>query len=226
MNETNTPVRALRTLHIEGLDLAGKSTVCRVLRDRWGAEMRVNSILPPGANAIHAEAERLRKADALPAAPLGGLYYAAMMRDIELYKPPSGPVVQDSSLILRSIAFHSVFGDPALADAFRAWLPRHPRFGATVVIRASDEVRRKRLEGRCSRHNDNPEDFLIVRDPAGFHCMEDILMETAEREFGATVVDTSFLERDGEKARIADLLLSKMPSNNEQRTANCFDLPV
>ena len=209
--DMNEPLRALRTLHIEGLDLAGKSTVCRVLRDRWGAEMRSNSIVPPGANTIHVEAERLRKADAMPAAPLGGLYYAALLRDLELYEPPAGPVVQDSSLILRSIAFHTVFGDPALADAFRALLPRHPRFGATVVIWASDEVRRMRLEGRCSRHNDNPEDFLIVRDPDGFHRMQDVLFETAEREFGATLVDTSFLERDGEKQRIADLLLSKLP---------------
>ena len=208
----STPPSAPRTLHIEGLDLAGKSTICRTLRDRWNAEMRTNSILPPGTNSIHTEAERLRKADAFPAAPLGGLYYGALLRDLELYRPPTGLVVQDSSIILRSIAFHSVFGDPALADAFRALLPRHPRFGATIVVWASDNVRRMRLEGRCSRHNDNPEDFLIVRDPNGFQRMQDILFETAEREFGATFVDTSFLERDGEKARVADLLLSKLPS--------------
>ena len=200
------------TLHIEGLDLAGKSTVCRLLRDRWGAELRTNSILAPGANSIHVEAERLRKVDALPIEPLGGLYYAALLRDLELYEPPKGRIVQDSSLILRSIAFHEVFGSRALAAAFRALLPRHPRFGATVVIHASDEVRRKRLEGRCSRHNDNPEDFLIVRNPDGFHRMEDVLVETAVSEFGATLVDTSSLEQEGEKERIVSLLLSKIHS--------------
>ena len=207
------------TLHIEGLDLAGKSTVCRLLRDRWGAEMRLNSILPPGANTIHAEAERLRKSDVLPAEPLGGIYYAALLRDLELYEPPAGRVVQDSSLILRSIAFHEVFGSRALASAFRALLPRHPRFGATVVIQASDEVRRMRLEGRCSRHNDNPEDFLIVRDPDGFHRMEDVLVETAVSEFGATLVDTSSLERDGEKDRIVSVLLSMIPATGHPQTA-------
>lgn len=207
----NDPPLALRTLHVEGLDLAGKSTICRVIRDRWNAELRANSLLPPGSNAIHAEAERLRKDDALPAAPLGGVYYAALLRDLELYSPPSATIVQDSTILLRSIAFHSVFGDPALARAFRDLLPRHPRFGATVVVRASDEVRRSRLMGRCSRHHDNPEDFLVVRDPDGFHRMEDILVETAEREFAASVVDTSSLERDGEKERIADLLLARLP---------------
>lgn len=208
----NPPIQTRATLHVEGLDLSGKSTVCRLLRDRWGAEMRVNSLLPPGVNTIHVEAERLRKADAIPAAPLGGLYYGALLRDLELYDSPSGPVVQDSSLILRSIAFHTVFGDPALAEAFRALLPRHPRFGATVVLWASDEVRRMRLEGRCSRHNDNPEDFLVIRDPKGFHRMQDVLFETAERAFGATLFDTSFLERDGEKDRVVSLLLSMLPS--------------
>lgn len=207
-----SPIHTNATLHVEGLDLSGKSTVCRLLRDRMGAEMRVNSLLPPGVNTIHVEAERLRKADAIPAAPLGGLYYAALLRDLELYDSPSGPVVQDSSLILRSIAFHSVFGDPALAEAFRALLPRHPRFGVTVALWASDDVRRLRLEGRCSRKNDNPEDFLIMRDPDGFHRMQDVLFETAEREFGATVVDTSSLERDGEKDRVVTLLASMIPS--------------
>lgn len=206
----NEPSRALRTLHIEGLDLAGKSTVCRVIRERCGAEYRANSLLSQGINTIHAEADRLRKADALPAATLGGVFYAALLRDLELYEVPAGPVIQDSSLILRSIAFHSVFGDPALADAFRALLPRHPRFGATVMLWASDDVRRKRLEGRCSRHNDNPEDFLVAKDPDGFHRMEHVLFETAERYFGAAIVDTSSLERDGEKERVADLLLSRL----------------
>lgn len=203
---------AHRTIHVEGLDLAGKSTVCRVLRDHLGAEMRVNSLLPPGANSIHADAERLRKSDAVSSAALGGMYYAALLRDLELYNPPAETVIQDSSLILRSIAFHSVFGDPKLADAFRALLPRHPRFGATVVTMATDEVRLKRLEGRCSRRNDNPEDFLIVRDPAGFHRMEDVLVETAKREFNAIVVDTSFLEREGEKERVASKLASLLPA--------------
>lgn len=202
------PVQSRTTLHIEGLDLSGKSTLCRLLRDRMGAEMRVNSLMPPGVNSIHAAAERLRKADAIPAAPLGGIYYAALLRDLELYELPSSPVVQDSSLILRSIAFHSVFGDRALAEAFRALLPRHPRFGATVVLWASDEVRRSRLEGRCSRRNDNPEDFLVIRDPDGFHRMQDVLFETAQREFGATLVDTSFLEREGEKDRMVASLVS------------------
>ena len=56
--DMNSSIQSPLTLHIEGLDLAGKSTVCRILRDRWHAEMRNNSLLPPGANSIHAEAER------------------------------------------------------------------------------------------------------------------------------------------------------------------------
>ncbi len=195
------------TLHIEGLDLAGKSTVCRKIVEKTGMEHRHNSIL--ASNPVHDQAEILRKKDLLSPAGLGWIFLGTLLYDLEHYEAPAAPVVQDSTILLRSIAYHSVFGDPGLADRFRDLLPRHPRFTATCILQASDEVRLRRLEGRCSRHNDNPEDFLICRDPKGFHRMEDILIETAAEHFHAVVVDTSNLEQDGEKDRVADLILQK-----------------
>ena len=195
------------TIHVEGLDLAGKSTVCRYLVAKSGAQHRNNTLL--SSSPIHVQAELLRKRDLLDPAGLGWIYYGCMLFDLENYVVPDAPVVQDSTILLRSIAYHEVFGDRALAAKFRMLLPRHPRFAYSCVLVASDEVRLSRLEGRCSRHNDNPEDFLIRRDPAGFHEMERILVETAREHFGAETIDTSFLEQEGEKDRVADLILEK-----------------
>ena len=195
------------TIHVEGLDLAGKSTVCRLLAARLGAEHRHNSIL--AENPVHAAADSLRTRDLLETGPLGWVFYGALLYDLAYYAPPDGPVVQDSTVLLRSIAFHEVFGDKAVAEKFRTLLPRHPRFTRSFVLTASDAVRLKRLEGRCSRHNDSPEDYLIRRDPDGFHRMERLLMDLAAEHFGAEVIDSSNLEREGGKEEVVGLILEK-----------------
>ncbi len=195
------------TIHVEGLDLAGKSTVCRLLAARLGAEHRRNSILAD--NPVHAQADALRFRAILEDGPLGWLFYGALLYDLDNYAPPEGPVIQDSTIILRSIVFHECFGDKALAAKFRTLLPRHPRFTKSFVLTASDEVRLKRLEGRCSRHNESPEDFLIRKDPDGFHRMESLLVETAAAYFGAEVIDSSNLEREGGKDEVVNLILEK-----------------
>ena len=207
-----TPVRLYspRTIHIEGLDLAGKSTTCRMLRDFLKAEYRHCSLLPD--NPIYDFASALHVAQKVKTETAGGIFLGSVMRDLERYAPPDHPVVQDSTSVLRSIAYHAVIGDPGLADAFRELLPRYPRFGASFVLWSSHEVRLRRLEGRISRHHDTPEDYFIRDFPDKFNRMQDIIIETAKEWFGAEVVDTSNMEQEGEKERLVALLASKLPS--------------
>jgi len=214
MNETtaNAPVRPYSplTLYVEGLELAGKSTLCRLLRDRLQAEYRHCAFLPD--NPIYDCGSALHVGRKVRSDTLGGIFLGSVMRDLERYAPPDHPVVQDSTSVLRSIAFHSVVGDPGLADAFRAILPRCPRFGASFVLRSSMEVRLRRLEGRISRHHDLPKDMLVRDAPEKFGRMQDIMIETAVDWFGAEIVDTSNMEQEGEKERLVEYLVSKLPS--------------
>ena len=198
------------TIHIEGLDLAGKSTTCRMLTDYLKAEYRHCSLLPD--NPIYYFASDLHVKQKVKTETAGGIFLGSVMRDLERYTPPDHPVVQDSTSVLRSIAYHSVIGDPGLADAFRSLLPRYPRFGASFVLWSSHEVRLMRLEGRISRHHDTPEDYFIRDFPDKFNRMQDIIIETAREWFGAEVVDTSKMEQEGEKERLVALLASKLPS--------------
>ena len=199
-----------KTIHIEGLDLAGKSTTCRMLRDFLKAEYRHCSLLPD--NPIYQFASDLHVAQKVKTETAGGIFLGSVMRDLERYTPPDHYVVQDSTSVLRSIAYHAVIGDPGLAEAFRELLPRYPRFGASFVLWSSNEVRLKRLEGRISRHHDTPEDYFIRDFPDKFNRMQDIIIETAGEWFGAEVIDTSEMEREGEKERLIALLASKLPS--------------
>ena len=193
------------TIHVEGLDLAGKSTICRFIRDSFGFQLRNNILVSD--NPTIRETDYLRKNGLMDDASLGRRYYDALKYDLEHYSDGSERIVQDSTIIVRSIAFHSVLGDPDLAESFRQLLPLHPRFTKSVVLVASDEVRLKRLEGRCSRKNDSPEDYLIKSNPDVFHRMENIIIDLVVNRFGGAIIDSSNMEQDGEKDRIARKIL-------------------
>ena len=199
-----------KSIHIEGLDLAGKSTVCRYLEKMGNFSKRNNTLLPPGCNPLHAAADKLRKQDLCSNGDLGWLYYGALLLDFKDYdKHTTDLMLQDSTIIARSIAYHAVFGDKELSKKFRDLLPEHPKFSFSCLLKSTASVRLKRLEGRISRHNDNPEDFLIKTDPAGFFKMEDILAEIVISHFNGIIIDSSNLEQEGEKERIASFIMEK-----------------
>jgi thymidylate kinase len=179
-------------LHFEGLDLAGKSTLCRRLarqaRGTWA--IRHNALTVD--NPVYDLADRLRKAG-LPAETVGWLYHAALLLDLDRYQKSSTPTIQDSTILLRSLAFHRVQGNRALVDRLEELFDRHPRFDRSFVCVASHEVRLRRLAIR-RKENLGPEDLLVRDEPARFFAMERVLVDYAERKWGATVLDTSRLE--------------------------------
>lgn len=178
---------------IEGLDLAGKSTVCRRFAEQSRFEWRIQSNALTGNNPLYQLADRLRKEAAFKAETLGHLYYASLLADLELFCQPQDHVIQDSTVILRSLAYHTVNETPALPSLFEALLARHPKFDHAYVCSASREVRLARLKIR-RKANLGPEDFLVRDDPDRFYAMEECLIDHATKAFGAKVIDTSNLE--------------------------------
>ena len=196
----------------EGLDLSGKSTLCRALRDRLGWEMRRNSLLPPGSNPAHERAEQSRLGRAASDAEIGKMYLEALRADLENFRPSGHPVIQDSTLVLRSIAHHDAAGNDELAAAFRAFLPLHPRPLLAVVCKTSREVRLRRLEGRVSRRNDADEDYIVRDDPERFARMEATLEQAAREQFNARILDTSRLEDSGHRASLIEEIIRLLPA--------------
>lgn len=176
-------------LHFEGLDLAGKSTVCRRFceqaRGTW--TVRHNSLITN--NRVYVLADELRRVGHAPE-PIGWLYHAALLFDLEQFEQPATDTLQDSTILLRSLAFHRVAGTTDLTDRFEVLLDRHPRFSRSFVLVADHETRLARLAIRRPQ-NLGPEDFLVRDDPQRFFAMERVLVDYAERNFAATVVDTS-----------------------------------
>lgn len=177
-------------IHFEGLDLAGKSTVCRLIRDHARGEWQIrhNSLIHD--NPAYLLADKLRRENTNSLEPIGWLYHAALLIDLERYKPSKENIIQDSTILLRSLAFHKTNNTPRLAECFEALTDSHPRFDYSFVLVANHKTRMERLRKRRPQ-NLGPEDFLVRDAPVKFYEMENLLIENATRYFGAIKLDTS-----------------------------------
>jgi thymidylate kinase len=176
-------------VHFEGMDLAGKSTATRLFAEQSGETwaVRQNSMDPN--NPLFLLADSMRKDDAYSAETLGNLYVAALMADIEKFERPTTNTIQDSTILIRSMAYHAINRTPRIVEAFTAILPTHPRFDTSFVFTASIDARQGRLKQRM---RDNPEevapdDLMVLRSPGKFMAMEKV------SAFGATLINTSEL---------------------------------
>jgi cytidylate kinase len=128
---------------------------------------------------------------------LGNLYIAALMGDIRSFKWPDKNTIQDSTIILRSIAYHMVNGTPRIGEVLIDLLPKHPKFDASFVFTASIEERIKRLQQRISKapQEVSDEDMMVIK-PEKFMAMEAALIDASKMAFHSVIVDTSTLTPD------------------------------
>jgi thymidylate kinase len=195
-------------IHIEGMDLAGKTTATHNFIDRTGRDwdVRRNSIVPE--NPIYLLADSLRRADAYDAEVLGNLYVAALMGDIRTFEWPDKDTIQDSTILLRSIAFHTVKGTPRIVEVLQEWAPKHPKFDASFVFTADIETRLRRLQSRMDNQPEqvSPEDLLVRDKPEMFMAMEAALIDLARNSFHSVIIDTSTLTPDAVVQKMFDEL--------------------
>lgn len=195
-----------RYVHFEGMDLAGKSTATRLFAEASGTDwaVRRNSLDPN--NPLFLLADSLRKDDAYSAETLGNLYVAALMADIERYEQPEVDTIQDSTILLRSLAYHTVNRTPRVADALQGLIPSHPQFDRSFVFTASIDSRQGRLQERMRTNPEEvaPDDLMVLRKPEKFMAMETCLVDLAQTAFHATVIDTTELNPAEVCGRIMD----------------------
>lgn len=194
-------------IHIEGMDLAGKSTATAALGKKFDASVRHNSLVP--ANEIYDLADRLRRAGDVGLATLGHLYVASLARDLELLRPVSEAVVQDSTILLRSAAFYRVLGDLRLVRDLTSMVETHPLFGVGIVLTASIEARVERLKmrARLSHEEVAADGLAVLRSPHKFLAMESALIDYATTRFDAHVIDTSNLS----PTEVVDRIMHHVP---------------
>jgi len=197
-------------VHVDGMDLAGKTTATNGFMKQTGLEWEIRRNRLSLQNPIHDLADALRKDEVYDPEVIGNLYYAALMADIRGFRRPTINTIQDSTIILRSIAFHTVRNTPRLPEMFRDLMKEHPKFDASFVFTADIEHRRKRLEKRMRETPEqvSAEDMMVITKPEKFLAMEACLVDVARANLRSVVIDTSQLS----PAEVVSIMQSNVPT--------------
>lgn len=179
-------------IHFEGMDLSGKSVVAKRLTElnpEW--ELRRGSLLTE--NPIYQLANSMLKRGQCEEITLGYLYLCALRYDLNNFIWPVRPTVQDSTIFLRSLVYHTEKNTPGVLEGFRDLILEHPRFSASFMLTASIVARKDRLRKRMleSPGELSAGDMLVITDPVAFQKREDRLITLAQKYFNSEIVDTT-----------------------------------
>lgn len=180
-----------RYVHIEGVDLSGKTSVSKALVEQQTEEWQIRAaILTDTPNPLRDLADQLCEESAYGNDTIGLAYAAALKADLDSFRRPEINTVQESTILLRSLAYHAINGNTLVLHVFEDLAMQHPTFDHSFMLTASREARLARLAQRA--HNTD-HDLLIVRDPKRFFKMEDCIKDYSEALFGTVTIDTTDL---------------------------------
>jgi hypothetical protein len=182
-------------IHFDGMDLAGKSSAGENFIASFGGDWDIRRNRITLENPIHNFADNLRREEVYDAEVLGNLYFVALMADIRNFTWPTKDTIQDSTLILRSLAYHTVRRTPKLPEMIIDLFQVHPQFDFSFVFTANIETRIERLKKRIieSPWDISAEDMMVIKKPEMFMAMDNCLVNMAQLHFKSKVIDTSFL---------------------------------
>ena len=184
-------------VHIEGMDLAGKTTATKAVQQFLGNDSKIRRNSLCGKSHFHAIVDQLRISNVVPEADLGWLYLKVLEDDIRNFEQPFGHTIQDSTILLRSLAYHKCKKNTEIVEELLKLVKVHPRFDCSLVLTASIEKRQERL---LERQRSNPEevaedDLMVLKNPKGFLLMERYLVEFSLEFFDSVIIDTTDLSK-------------------------------
>jgi thymidylate kinase len=208
-----------RVVLIEGLDLAGKSTLVRNLQaelTRRGIPVRVsrNALCPD--NPIAALADQLRRDPDAGLVETGALFLAAHLWDARHFIPPPDSIIHlQDSCWLRTLAYHTWKDTPAIPEQLARAARYFPRFDAAVFLTAGIEERQRRL---AQRERDQPgsndaNDHLVQSHPQGYLRLEELLWQLTHLYTKATRFETTGIPGD----RLVPLVLEMLVQGRGER---------
>jgi thymidylate kinase len=207
-----------RVVLIEGMDLAGKSTLVRNLQAELtgrGISVRVsrNALCPE--NPIAAVADELRRDPAAGLLETGASFLASHLWDARHFVAPApGTIHIQDSCWLRTLSYHIVRGTPQIPELLRRAMPTFPRFDAAIFLTAGIAERRRRLQQREHERpgsNDHG-DHAVVRDPELFREFDISLWRRARWLVGAVRVDVTELSEQSLVLRAMQIIEPRLKS--------------
>lgn len=205
---------------IEGLDLAGKSTLTRNLvkqlkDDGYSVSYSKNALVPN--NPIALKADILRKEADAGLLESGALFLAAHLYDIKTFQYPVKHTVhvQDSSW-LRTSAYHSLHNTRWIPEFLKNISIYQPKFDVVIYLTASSKVRRQRVLQREIESGENDKaDYMAWFNPEKVEKHDRLLLEkTLEYYPHAHKIDTSNISAQQVKGKVLELIQSHLKDIN------------
>lgn len=194
-------------LHIEGMDLAGKSTISNKIADNSVLEWVINDKKLNQSNPLYDFALEQGKKDIHNSDTMGYLYLAALMEDLRIFKHETN-IIQDSTLLLRSLNYYKTLGkNDDLVNAFSLLVLKHPKPNKSFYLTADINTRRNRLENRIlsTPKKITTMDMLIKNDPKKFIWLDKSLMDLSVNYFNSYIIDTSKMSDTEVVEKIMDI---------------------
>lgn len=175
-------------LLIEGVDLAGKSTIVKKLAEKKDLKVNHSSLTPP--NPILNIAKEIDKDGS---EWIGHLYVEALKWDLDHFTKPKEDTIQDSTILLRSLAYNTAANYSDVTNKLESMAFKHPLFDKVFILTASLEARVNRLRKRMENHPHRVtvNDLKIIRDPQFFVKMEEAMIRYATFFFKPIIIDTT-----------------------------------
>jgi thymidylate kinase len=208
-----------RLVLVEGLDLAGKSTLIqgleRLFRDNgWLVEVSHGDLCPN--NPVAKVTRQMMRWDPGFSKEEGApLFLASHLWDERHFVPPTEPGrihIQDSCA-LRSLAFERVLGQEFYARRLAAAVDRLPDFHAAYALTASMNSRVQRFSQRAE--NDLHDSFMLS-DPVRFAQVDAELLRLTTSRFQARLICTDELDPEALLALVWNDLNRKFGGLNQR----------
>lgn len=179
-------------LHIEGMDLAGKSTIAKMIAEKSDTDWIIYNNCLSQNNCIHEFEREVRFKKIYDDEIYGYLHYVSLLADIKAFNLTEN-VIQDSMLLLRSINYHNEKNNNDLVQLFKELVPMHPIPNMSVYLTASIDSRQRRLLKRIESNSKQltKNDALILNNPDQFEKRDRGLMELSQTYFNSIVLDTT-----------------------------------
>lgn len=174
----------------EGVDLSGKSSLIKKLKDELLKDWitRHMSLLD-----FNPALEIARNTPKDGSEEIGYIYLSALHYDLENYQSQEKNILQDSSILFRSLAYNSASRFNEITKRFEKLIEYHPVFDKIFLFTAKPEERLKRLFKRMNKNEDRVtrNDKLIITNPDFFARMERELVKYLQDFSNPIIIDTS-----------------------------------
>lgn len=190
----------MKTILIEGLDLAGKTTLCKKILEKYPDKFIYRKGTYSQNNELYRETIEKSKSGKYSDEVIAWMYVAVAKHELDLIKGMKGYcdkiILQDSFFPNRTIGFHCMENREELLKAVHALIKQFESPMQTFYIYSDLSTRKERFIERQKIKKPAFGDNLVLEDENKALMRERYFRNYMVRQYGAKVLDNSNIDID------------------------------